>query len=94
MADIKVQKIEGVTSSSVQLSNRKLYATLCYYYPQYKLQDAADMPARDLSLLVRTARQIHANNMADMVAIIAAPHGKNKDSVEKIMKHFQNLAKD
>lgn len=91
MADIKVKKVD---SGGKRLSNRELYAMLAYYYPQYTLRDAQELSARDLNLLLQTAKKQHALKMKDLVLIVAAPHAKDKDSVKKLAKHFEDLAKD
>lgn len=92
MADIKVQRVQGVGSK--KLSNRELYALVCYHYPAYTLKMAQDLPARDLNLLLKTARKQNALKMRDLVSIVSAPHAKDKNTVKKLSDHFGNLAKD
>jgi len=90
MAEIKVAKVQPAQ----RMSKRRLYASVCYYYPRYSLQDVSKMPARDLILLLEEARRIEAVKMQNLTAIVAAPHSKNKNEVSKLLSHFQDLAKD
>ena len=92
MADIKVQRADA--EKSRRLSNRDLYAMVCYYYPRYSLKEAQDLPARDLNLLLKTARKQNALKMKELVMVVAAPHGKDKNTIKNLITHFENLAKD
>lgn len=91
MARIKVAKVEA---SIKRMSKRELYATVCYYYPQYKLEDAQALPGRDLILLIKTANKREAAKMYNFTSIAAAPHSKDMSQVKKLLNHFGNLAKD
>ena len=41
-------------------SKRELWATVCYYYPQYDLQSASQLPVRDIKLLLKVAEKLNA----------------------------------
>ena len=92
MADVRVKRVEG--AGGKKLSNRELYALVCYHYPAYTLKMAQDLPARDLNLLLKTARKQNALKMRDLVSIVSAPHAKDKNTVKKLSDHFGNLTKD
>jgi len=89
MAEIVVQKVQKNNSRS---SKRELYAMVCYYYSQYTLKEAAKLTARDINLLITTARKIEAQKMYNLTQIAAAPHTKNGNGVKSILKHFKRLA--
>lgn len=91
MAEVRVQRVEQAPQG--KLTKRELYAMLCYYYPQYKLQDAQNMPARDLNLLIRTARKIEGAKMYDLTLIVASPNSSDKDSVKNLLDQFAKRAK-
>lgn len=91
MARVQVQRVDGGKSN--KLSKRELYATVCYYYPQYKLKDAQKMSARNLKLLLDTAQKQEAVKMYNLTAIAAAPHSKRQTNVKKLLGHFSKLAK-
>lgn len=89
MARIKVAKVE---SSSKRMTRRELYATVCYYYG-YKLEYVENLPARDLILLLKTARKVEAGYLYNLTAIAAAPKSNKLSQVKKLLSHFGNLAK-
>lgn len=80
-----------VPSSASKFSKRKLYARVCYYYPQYKLQEVQALPARDLSLLLKTAQEEQAGYMHNLTLIAQAPHSKKQSNVKKLLEHFKKL---
>lgn len=91
MARIRVQKAQSQASSS-SLNKREIYATLCYYFPQYTLKEAAELPFRDVQLLVRTAQRIEGARLYNLTQIAAAPHTKKMQSVKKLSEHFKKMA--
>lgn len=90
MAEIKVQQVPKSKSDS---SKRSLYARICYFYPQYNLQQASQLPQRDVLLLLKTAEQIEAVRMLNLTQISAAPHTKKGAGVKKLTTHFRKIAK-
>lgn len=89
MARVKVQK---VTSKDRGLSKRELYATVCYFYPRYSLQEVEAMPARDIQLLLTTAQKQQAAYMHNLTLIAQAPHSKKQQNVKKLVEHFKKIA--
>lgn len=71
MAKIRVQRVDN---SASEISKRELYARVCYYYPQYNLQEAQKLPARDLYLLLQVANKLEAQHYFNMTQIVASPH--------------------
>lgn len=71
-------------------NNRRLWATVCYYYPQYTLEEARKLTIRDIRLLLGTAKRMEAQKMLMLTQIAAAPHTKNGKGVKQLTKHFQN----
>lgn len=90
MAIIKPQQI---TSTKEKSSKRQLYATVCYFYPQYTLQQVRDMPNRDVRLLLETAYKVQAKDMYSLTQIVAAPHTAGGKSVGKLLEHFKKIGK-
>lgn len=91
MAEIEVQRVNDETTKG---SKRQLYARVCFFYPQYKLQDVEKMPQRDVSLLLQVAQQIEALRMLNLTQISAAPHTKKGSGVKKLTEHFKRIAKN
>ena len=89
MADIKVQQVEKSKSSK-----RELYARVCYFYQQYKLDEVEKMPNRDVALLLKVANQVEALKMLNLTQISAAPHTKKGMGVKKLTSHFKKVAKN
>lgn len=91
MAEIQVAKIPKASSDA---SKRQLYARICYFYPQYNLQQASALPHRDVILLLKTADQIEALRMLNLTQISAAPHTKKGSGVKKLTEHFKKVARN
>lgn len=89
MARIRAKRVH---SEPVKVNKREMFATLCYYFPQYTLEDAANMPFRNVKLLLRTAQRIEAEKMYNFTQIAAAPQTKKMQSVKKLSEHFKKMA--
>lgn len=88
MAEIQVQKVAPKRGPS----RRELYATVCYYYPQYTLKQVQNLPARDIDLLIKTAMKMRAGEMYNLTLIAQAPHSKKQQNVKKLIDYFKKLA--
>ena len=89
MARVRVQK---VPSQQTKIEQRKLFALLCYYYPQYTLKTASLLPYRDITLLISTAREQEASHYYLLTQIAAAPHSKKGQAVKKLTEYFKKLS--
>lgn len=90
MAEIRVQK---VTPDYKKLDKRELYATVCYYYPQYTLQEVQALPGRDVQLLLNIASRVEAQQMYSLTQIAAAPHSHKGKGVTSLLEHFKKVGK-
>ena len=88
MARVKVQR---VTPTSEGVSKRELYATICFYFPAYKLSDVQALPARDVKLLLDTVKKLEASRQYNLTQIVAAPHSKKGANVKKLLEYFEGL---
>ncbi len=88
MAVVEVAKVAAKKTSP----NRDLYATVSFYY-NYTLLEASHLPARDIALLIKTARRLEAKRMSDLTQIAAAPHTKKGSGVKKLTNHFKKEMK-
>lgn len=86
MAEISVASVP-----QKKRSKRELYAQVCYHFPQYTLKQVSDMPARDISLLIKVASKIEGLRMLNLTQIAAAPHSKNGSGVKKLTEHFKRV---
>jgi len=89
MAVVKAAKV----SSKKPDGRREIFATVCYYYPQYKLIEAQDLPSRDITLLLKTARKVESQKMYNLVQIAAAPHTVKGRGVKKLATFFSKGSK-
>lgn len=89
MAEVKVKKVQP---DKGRPRKRELYATVCYYYPQYTLKEVAMLPYRDIRLLLKTAEKQEASRMHNFTLIAQAPHSKKQANVKKLLEHFKKLA--
>lgn len=67
-------------------------ARLCYYYPQYTLEDADKLTNEQVSLLLLQADKQKAIEYYNMALIVAGPHTKNGKLVEKLIKQYRSIA--
>lgn len=87
MARIEIAKVPDK-----KVDKRSLYASVCYYYPQYTLQDVQRMPVRDVNLLINTAKKMQALDYFNQVQIAAAPHSDKGRGVKKLSEHYRKEA--
>lgn len=72
---------------------RELWATVCYYYPQYTLQEAAQLSVRDIKLLLKVAEKIESAKRYEYTQIVAAPHTKKGAGVKKLTEYYRKKMK-
>lgn len=72
-----------------KISNRELWATVCYYYPQYTLREAKKLSARDIRLLLKIANQKEAEKMLQLTQIASAPHTKKGQGVKQLTEYYK-----
>lgn len=84
---------KSIHPTSSETNKRELWATVCYYYPQYTLKEASQLSVRDIKLLLRVAEKIDAKNKYDLTQIAAAPHTKKGSGVKKLTEHFEKQMK-
>jgi hypothetical protein len=71
--------------------SREIYATVAYHYPQYTLQDVANMPYRDVKLLLKIAERIQADKYLTLTQIAASPHTEKGKGVKNLVEHFKRI---
>jgi hypothetical protein len=88
---IQVKKLPSASYDSK--SNRELFATICYYFPQYTLVNVRQLPFRDVMLLLKTAHKMEAVKYKNLTQIAASPHSKKGEGVKKLMDHYSGIIK-
>ena len=91
MAVIQVQSVQKEVLKKQLNPNRKLWATVCYYYPQYTLKEASELPYRDLVLLLNTARKLRASENITRLSIANSSHDakSTKRLMDKLKKETE-----
>lgn len=87
---IKVQSVSKATRK--KFNGEILLAQVCYYYPQYTLDDAAKLSYRRIQVLLKVAAQQKAIEYYNLTQIAAAPHTKKGEGVKKLSDHFKKTA--
>ena len=80
---------KSIHSEVKKLSNRELWAKVCYYYPQYTLKEASRLPLRDIKLLLRVAEREKAQDKYDFTQIASAPHTEKGKGVKQLSDYFK-----
>lgn len=80
-----------ISTAPKKNEKRELYAEICYFYPQYTLQEASKLPARDLNLLLKVAHKQEAVKFYNLTQIVASPHTKKGKGVDTLSKHFKEI---
>lgn len=89
MARIEVAKLP-----QKKVNARRLLAELCYHYPQYSLAAARRLPAKDVMLLLKTAKQLKAAEYHNLTQIAAAPHTKKGAGVKRLSSKYLKDSRD
>ena len=71
--------------------SRELYATVAFHYPQYTLNDVAELPYRDVKLLLKIAERINADKYLTLTQIAASPHTEKGKGVKNLIDHFKKI---
>lgn len=68
-----------------------LLTRLCYYYPQYTLEDAENLADSQVTALLLQAEKQRAIDYYNLTLISAAPHSKKGKMVEKLIKQYRKI---
>lgn len=91
-AEGKRVAVKKVASKARKVNVAELLAQLCYYYPQYTLKEAQELPYIHVQLLLRVAKKQQAIQLYNLTQIAAAPHTKKGKGVERLSEHFKKIA--
>jgi hypothetical protein len=73
------------------VSISELLAALCYFYPQYTLQEARKLPYRHVRLLVKEANRQQAVHYYNLLQITASPHTDKGSGVKKLSDYYKGV---
>lgn len=69
-----------------------LLTRVCYFYPQYTLEDAEKLTNAAVTALLLQAEKQRAIELYNQTLIAAAPHTKKGTLVEKLLKQYKKIA--
>lgn len=69
-----------------------LLTRVCYFYPQYTLDDAENLTDSQVTALLLQAEKQRAIGLYNLTLIAAAPHSKKGKLVEKLIKQYKEIA--
>ena len=86
---VSMKPVHPASTIDNKTNKRRLWASVCYYFPQYTLETASKLSVRDIRLLLGTARRIEAERLYNLVQIVASPHTKKGKGVKTLTDHFR-----
>jgi hypothetical protein len=69
-----------------------LITRLCYFYPQYTLEEAEKLTNSQVTALLIQAEKQRAIQFYNLTLIAAAPHTKKGKLVDKLIKQYKKIA--
>lgn len=85
-------RVQPVGSQGHKFDAEELIAQVCYFYPQYKFEEAERLSMRRINILLKVVRKQQALQMYNLTQIAAAPHTKKGEGVKKLSEHFKKIA--
>lgn len=69
----------------------EILTRVCYFYPQYTLEDAERLTNTQVTALLLQAEKQRAIEMYNLTLISAAPHTKKGQLVDKLVKQYKKI---
>lgn len=69
-----------------------LLTRVCYFYPQYTIDDAEKLTNSQVTALLVQAEKQRAIDYYNLTLIAAAPHTKKGKLVDKLIKQYKKIA--
>jgi hypothetical protein len=85
---------DAVTSyrlKEAERAGRREHAELIFHYPQFTLDDAAEMPVGDINLLLAYARLNRAQELLDLANVMAAT--QSSKSFKRLTNQLEGVIK-
>lgn len=84
---------EQAASSDSENEEVDLLTRVCYFYPQYTLEDAKQLASTQVEALLWQAEKQRATEMYHMTLIAAAPYSKKGKMVKELLKKYEEIIK-
>lgn len=89
--EVSVKKAHAETTPEGDDYVVDLITRVCYFYPQYTLETAQQLPHVQVVALIRQAEKQRAIDYYNLTVIAAAPHSKGGKLVNKLLKQFKKI---
>lgn len=89
--DVQPLHIEPETTQDIEQEVVDLITRVCYFYPQYKVEDALLLPDSMVTALLLQAEKQRAIEFYNQTLIAAAPHTKKGKLVDKLIKQYKKI---
>lgn len=90
---VKVQQIPQ-SEKNDSFDAETILATFCYYYPQYTFKQAKKLPYKRVKLMLDIALRQRNIFLMNLTRIVAAPHTKDMELVNTLLREFTELLDD
>ena len=94
-----IVEVQSITSQENEDSDSdsdadvvELLTRICYFYPQYKLEDAENLTNAEATALLIQAERQRAIGYYNLTLISAAPHTKDGKLVDELIKQYKEIA--
>lgn len=77
--------------AKAQQQMRESWAEVCYWYPQYRLEDLDEMPIGDIEMLLSFARMHYYQDKLDMLYVTTA--AQSKSGFKKVKSNLESMIK-
>lgn len=89
---VTVKPIHETVEDSPDSEVVDLLTRVCYFYPQYNLEQAEKLTDSQVTALLLQAEKQRAIDFYNHTLIAAAPHSKKGKLVEKLIKQYKKIA--
>lgn len=89
---VDVKPIKETVEENTDSEVVDLLTRVCYFYPQYNLEQAEKLTDSQVTALLLQAEKQRAIDFYNHTLIAAAPHSKKGKLVDKLIKQYKKIA--
>ena len=91
--EVEAKPVPGQAAASDENADVDMLTRVCYFYPQYTIEEADKLPYTTVQALLLQAEKQRATEMYHMTLIAAAPHSKKGKLVKDLLKKYEEIIK-
>lgn len=76
-----------------EISVEEILIRFCYYYQQYKLNEARQLPYKRVIQMLKFAEKERAKFFFELTQIAAAPHTKKGSGIKSLLSRYEDIIK-